>query len=332
MRKWRAPRADLTRRRLLLQVGAALLVPLAATAQEAKRSYRIGIMTPAPRSSPNYVALFDELRKYGLTEGENLFIVGRGLATRPDKYPEIAVELVAAGVDALLCGGDDAIRAAQQATKTIPIVGVTDDMVAAGLVQSLRRPGSNTTGVSILARELDGKRQELLIGLVPGIGRMAALADPATTPPKQARVLQDAAHERGVVLSVHWIAKPEDTKRALDEAAAASAQAINVLGSPLLNAVRRPIMERAVAQRIPVMYQWPESAMEGGLIAYGPWFADVGRQQAPLLYKVLRGARPADLPVEQPIKFDLLINLKTARAIGLDVPSEVLALADQVIE
>jgi putative ABC transport system substrate-binding protein len=117
-----------------------------------------------------------------------------------------------------------------------------------------------------------------------------------------------------------------------DEAAAAGAQAINVLGSPLLNAVRRPIMERGAARRIPVMYQWPETAVEGGLIAYGPWFADIGRQQAPLLVKVLRGAKPADLPVEQPFKIDLVINLKTAKAIGLEVPPEVLTLADQAIE
>src|SRR5258708_681293 len=154
-----------TRRTVLLQGGALLLAPLAASAQEGKRSYRIGVLTPAPRRSPNYVALFDELRKFGLAEGENLFVVGRGFASRSEQFPEFATELAAAEVDAILCGGDDAIRAAQKATKTIPIIGVTDDMVGAGLVRSLARPGSNITGISILASELDGKRQELLIEL-----------------------------------------------------------------------------------------------------------------------------------------------------------------------
>jgi putative ABC transport system substrate-binding protein len=325
-------RTDPTRRSVLLQAGALLLAPLAAAAQEAKRSYRIGVLTPAPRQSPNYVALFDELRRSGFAEGENLLVVGRGFASRSEQFPEFALELAAAGVDAILCGGDDAIRAARQATKTIPIVGVTDDMVGAGLVQSLARPGSNITGISILASELDGKRQELLIELAPGVRRMAALADPHTTPPRQARMLQDAARARGVDLSVHWVGKPEELAGALDDAVAAGARALNVLATPLLNAVRRPIMERAAAQRMPAIYQWPETAVEGGLIAYGPWFFEVGRQQAPLLVKVLRGAKPADLPVQQPIKFDLVINLKTAKAMGLEVPPEVLTLVDRAIE
>src|SRR5260370_32681234 len=174
MRQRRVLRTDLTRRRILLQAGALLLAPLAASAQEAKRSYRIGIMTPAPRQSPNYVALFDELRKYGFAEGENLLVVGRGFASRSEQFPEFALELAAAGVDAILCGGDDAIRAARQATKTIPIVGVTDDLVGAGLVPSLARPGSNITGISILAWELDGKRQERLLERAPATQRMAA--------------------------------------------------------------------------------------------------------------------------------------------------------------
>jgi putative ABC transport system substrate-binding protein len=133
-------------------------------------------------------------------------------------------------------------------------------------------------------------------------------------------------------LSVYWVGKPEELARALDDAVAAGARALNVLATPLLNAVRRPIMERAAARRMPAIYQWPETAVEGGLIAYGPWFSEVGRQQAPLLVKVLRGAKPADLPVQQPIKFDLVINLKTAKAMGLEVPPEVLTLVDRAIE
>jgi putative ABC transport system substrate-binding protein len=192
--------------------------------------------------------------------------------------PEFAAELATLGVDAILCGGDAAIRAAQRAIATIPILGVTDDMVDAGLVQALAHPGTNTTGISILASDLDGKRQELLIELAPQARRMAALADPDTTPRIQAEKLAEAARARGIALSVHWVGKPGEIARALDEAEAAGAQALNVLASPLLNVVRRPTMERAAARRWPAIYQWPETAVEGGLVAYGPWFAQIGRQ------------------------------------------------------
>src|SRR6266508_2555551 len=173
-------------------------------------------MTPSTRDAPHYVALFDELRRHGFVEGENLTVEGRGFAGRTEQFPDIAVELVKAKVDVIFCAGDVAIRAAQQATATIPILAVTDDMVGSGILRSLAQPGRNTTGVSILATELDGKRQEILIEAVPGLRRMAALADVDTTSPRQLQGLQDAARARGVELSVHRIAKAEDIAPAID--------------------------------------------------------------------------------------------------------------------
>jgi len=312
--------------------GAATLAPLAASAQEAARTYRIGVMTRSPRMAVNYAAFFDELRRQGFIEGQNLAVDARGFAARSEQFPELASALVNSGVDALVCGGAAAIRAAQRATQTIPIVGITDDMVGSGLVRSLAKPGGNTTGISIFAPELDGKRMELLIELVPDGRRMATLADAGTTTPTQLQALRDVARTRGVDLSVHRVGKFDEVVGAIEEAKRAGAASLNVLATPLLNTSRQIIIERTSALRLPAIYQWPETAKEGGLAAYGPSFAQVGRQNAEQLAKVLRGVQPADLPVQQPTKFELVINLKTARALGLKVPPSLLARADDVIE
>jgi putative ABC transport system substrate-binding protein len=232
-----------------------------------------------------------------------------------------------------MAGGDPAIRAAQQATTTIPILAITDDMAGSALVSSMARPGGNTTGVSLLATELDGKRQEILIEMVAGARRIAALADPKTTAPRRLQALQDAARARGIELSIHEIAKPDEIIGAIDAAKAGAAEGLNVLASPLLFAERQQIITQAAVSRLPTIYQWPETAEEDGLVAYGPrivqLFSEVLSRQ---LVKLLKGAKPADLPVEQPTKFELVINLKTAKALGLAVPQAILARADEVIE
>jgi putative ABC transport system substrate-binding protein len=317
---------------ITLLSGATLLAPLAASAQEAGRTYRIAVMTRSPRTAVNYVAFFDELHKQGFVEGQNLAVDARGFAAHSEQFLELAMELVKSNLDALVCGADAAIRAAQQATQMIPILGTTDDMVGSGLVHSLARPGGNTTGMSILATELDGKRQEILMELLPDARRMAALADPNTTAPELVRSLQDATRARGVELSVHWIAKPEEIVGAINEAKGSGAAALNVLASSLLNAHRHVIFERAAVLRLPAMYQWPETAMEGGLVAYGPRWSEVGRQNAEQLAKLLRGTKPAELPVIQPTRFDLVLNLKTAKALGLTISDSFLLRADEVIE
>jgi len=322
------------RRRDFIKVigGTGAAWPLLARAQEAGRTYRIGVMTRSPRMGVNYVAFFDELRRLGFVEGQNLTVDARGFAARSEQFPELAAALVDSSVDALVCGGEAAIRAAQRATQTIPIVGITDDMVGSGLVQSLAKPGGNTTGISIFAPELDGKRMEILIELVPNGRRMATLADAGTTTPTQLQALQDVARTRGVDLSIHRVGKFDEVVDAIEEAKQSGATSLNVLATPLLNTSRQIIIERTSALRLPAIYQWPETVKEGGLAAYGPSFAQVGRQNAEQLAKVLRGAQAADLPVQQPTKFELVINLKTARALGLKVPPTLLARADEVIE
>jgi putative tryptophan/tyrosine transport system substrate-binding protein len=304
-----------------------------ARAQAPGRMYRLGALYASQRDAPHHVAFFEELRRNGFILGQNLDVDPRGYGLRAEQFAGIAVELVNAKVDLIMCGGDPAIRAAQRASATIPIVALTDAMVESGLVRSLASPGGNTTGVSILASQLDGKRQEILMEMVPGLRRMAALADSNTTGPGQLQALQDAARARGLELSLHRVVKPNEIVPAIDAAKNARAGALNVLASPLLFSNRRIIFERAAALRLPGMYQWPEVAEEGGLVAYGPRITQIFRElMARQVVKVLRGARPVDLPVEQPTTFELVVNIKTAKALGLSIPASVLARADKVVD
>jgi putative ABC transport system substrate-binding protein len=319
------------RRDLILGLGAALAAP--ARAQQAGRTYRIGALSPIPRKSPPYDSMFDELRRRGFVEGQNLTVDPRGYGLRPEQYAQVAAELAASHMDVILATGDAAIRAAQKATTTIPILGSTDDMVGEGLVPSMARPGGNTTGTSILSPELDGKRQELLLELIPGAHRIAALADANATKPSHLRELEDAAKARGIELSVHSVAESEQIAPAIDAAKAGGAEGLNVLGSPFLRANERVIIARAAALKLPAIYQFPELAEDGGLAGYGPRIDEVYRDlQAPMLVKLLKGAKPADLPIEQPDKFEFVINKKTADTLGLTVPPFLLAQAAEVIE
>jgi putative tryptophan/tyrosine transport system substrate-binding protein len=206
-------------------------------------------------------------------------------------------------------------------------------MVGQGFVNSLARPGGNTTGVSVLATELDGKRQEILIEAVPGLHRMAVLADSKATLSRQLQVLQDAARARGVEVSIHRVASAEEIAATIDTAKASGAAALNVLSSALLYGNRQLIMGRVAGLRLPAIYPWAEEAEEGGFAAYGPSLIQIFREVlAQQLVKILRGIKPADIPVEQPTKFELVINLKTAKAMGVTVPEALLARADKVIE
>ena len=318
---------------MVLLGGTAAAWPLAASAQEAGRTYRLGVVSGSPRNAPFAVAMFDELRRLGFIEGQNLTIDWRSYGTRADLIPEIVAQLVKAHVDVIYAAGVTATRAAQQATKTIPILAITDDMVGSGLVNSMARPDGNITGVSILAAELDGKRQEILIQAVPGLRRMAAITDFNATGSSKLQELQDAARARGVALSIHLIASAQEVTEGIAAAKASGAEALNILSSPFLYANRQIVMQSVAALRMPAIYQFPEEAEEGGLVAYGPRLVQIFRElMARQFVKLLRGAKPADLPVEQPTKFELAINLKTAKALGLEVPSHLLQLADEVIE
>ena len=314
---------------IVLLGGAALLCSPIGHAQEPGRVYRLGILAPA--SDAAYVAFFDELRLSGFIEGQNLQVDFHP-SVRAEEAPGLAAALVAARVDAIVTGGEARIRAVQKATRTIPILALDEDLQLHGLVSSLAHPGGNTTGISILSTELDGKRQELLTELVPAARHIAGLADPASTAPEQLRALQDAARAHGFEFSIHLAAKPEEIVPAIDMAQAAGAQALEVLATPLFFANQKLIIERTAALKLPAIYQWPELAEAGGLAGYGSRLTEVFWQRARQLAKILRGAKPADIPVEQPDKFELVINLRTAKAIGLEVPPALLDLADKVIE
>jgi ABC-type uncharacterized transport system substrate-binding protein len=314
----------------LAAVVAGSLLPGAA--QEAGRTYRVGILSALTREAPVWVAFRDGLSKSGYVEGKSLTLDHRAYGTKPEQATALAAALVQSGDEVIVASGGPAIVAAQAATQTIPILGTADDMVASGLVPSLARPGGNLTGISILATELDGKRQEILMELVPASRRMAALVDPSVTAPLQLETLRNATGMRGVELSIYPVRGPEEIAAAIERAQAAGATALNVLASPILNANRKIILDRSAALRLPAIYQWPETAEEGGLVAYGPPITKVFRRLADQLVMLLRGAKPADLPVEQPTTFELVVNLKTAKALGLTVPPLILARADEVIE
>ena len=324
----------LKRREFITLIGgaASLGMPLPLAAQDAGRIYRIGFLNGGPREAAHIIAFFDELRSLGFNDRQNLAVVAGGFGLRNEQFAEAAAALVKSAPDAIVSTGPVATRAAQAATKTISILASSDDMVEDGLVPSLRRPGGNTTGVSLLARELDGKRQELLIEAVPGIRRIAALADPNVAPPEHLQVLEDGARSRGVELSVFSARSPEEIAPAMDGASASGAQALNVLATPLFHFSRHTVIVRAAALRLPAMYQWPETAEEGGFTGYGPRVTQWYRELARLLAKVLRGAKPNDLPVEQPTRFELVINLQAAKAIGHDIPPGLVLRADKVIE
>ena len=292
----------------------------------------LAFLLPVARSEPAMVAFFDEMRLHGFVEGQNLAIVPGGFQARNEQIDELVSTLVKAAPDVIVAGGDFGTRALQKATKTIPLIIMTEDVVAAGFAASLAQPGGNITGISLMSPDLDGKRQDILIEAVPHVRRIAALADSNVATLRHLQALEDTARTRGTELLVVRAAKPEDLVPALNDAKARGAGAVNVLSSPMLHLNRRVIIERAAELRLPAIYQWPETAEEGGLLAYGPRFTRIFRQRAQMTIKVLRGAKPADLPVEQPTTFEFVINLKTAKAIGHEVPAGLVLRADKLLE
>jgi putative tryptophan/tyrosine transport system substrate-binding protein len=320
------------RREFIAFMGANVIWPFGALAQQPGRTYRLGVLFSSPRNEGATPAFFEGVRRRGFIEGQNLTVVYHGFAQQLNRIPEWIAELVNARVDVIATVGDLAIRAAQEATKTIPILAVTDDMLGAGLVNSQARPNGNTTGVSILATELDGKRQELLIEAIPDRARMAALADANRTPAVKLDALRQTARERNVELSIHRVAGREEILAAIETAHEWGAAALNVLASPMLYGNRQLIIGHVAALRLPTMYQWPETAEEGGFAGYGPRLMEVFDVLSRQLVQLFRGTKVADIPVEQPTKFELVINLKTAKAMGVTVPEALLVRADKVIE
>jgi putative ABC transport system substrate-binding protein len=319
------------RREFIAALGGAAAWPVMGLAQQGHVPL-VGVLRPNPKDIVETFA--GPFRRYmkaiGWEEGRNIRFLFVWADGHSERAPALAKELVAQNVDLIIPFGDPAIRAAQNATNAIPIVGMTDDMLGSGLVTSLARPGGNTTGVSILASELDVKRLEVLHEFIPQARRIAVLAD-STTISTRAQ-LTSAARHLDVELVRFEASTPDELTRALDSIATAKVEAVNVLASPLLNVSRLQIIDRMRDARLPAIYQWAETAEDGGLLAYGPRNLLCYRHVVSLVDKVLRGAKPADLPIEQPSKFDLVVNLKTASALGITIPPTLLLRADEVLE
>jgi putative ABC transport system substrate-binding protein len=318
--------------------GGLLAAPLAAEAQQAAKVPRIGYLGDTRSATPHLrEAFLQGLRDLGYVEGGNLVIEYRSAEGKFERYPALAAELVALEVDVILAGSTPAAVAAKQATRTLPIVfAATRDAVGSGLVTSLARPGGNVTGLSLLAPELVGKRLELLKQAVPGVTRVAVLwqagGQVERTEKDMLKGADVAARALGVRLQVVEARGPADIDRAFSDMTRARAGALAVLGGTMFSNERRRLVDLAATNRLPAVYGFREYVDAGGLMSYGANLANLYRRAATYVDKILKGAKPADLPVEQPTKFELVINLKTAKALGLTIPPSLLGRADQVIE
>ena len=321
-------------RRFGLAVVVALSLFLASVTAEAQqgRVPVIGVIRNGSKPTNDVVTsrFRRDMQALGWEDGRNIRYLFMYADARDERFPALAADLVARPVDVIIVFGDPAIRAAQRATSTIPIVGLADDMVGSAFAASMARPGGNVTGVSILAGELDAKRLALLHELIPHARRIGVLADPTAVP--TVPQVEKAARDLGIDVVTRPAKNREEIGRALGAMIAARVGAVNVLASPVLDGHRKFIIDRVRQARLPAIYQWPESARDGGLASYGPGQALAYQQLTRFVDKILKGAKPADLPVEQPTTFELVINLKTAQALGLTIPPSVLGRADQLIE
>jgi ABC-type uncharacterized transport system substrate-binding protein len=315
--------------------GAAAAWPLAARAQQPARMPTIGVLNAAAPSVAShwFAAFVQTLRELGWTESRNIVFEVRWANGRTDRLAEIASEFVQLKVDLIFTWATEPALVAKQTTSLIPIVfALATDPIGSGLVTSLARPGGNATGLSVQNIDLIGKRIELLRELVPNLGGLALVANIAQSDPaREMREVEAAAHRLGFDVTVLELRRAEDIMPAF-EALGRRAEALFVVGDPLTYTHRAQINELAVGAGLPSIYANSDFVAAGGLISYGTNFPDLFRRGAHYVDKILRGAKPGDLPVEQPVKFDLAINLKTAKALGLEVPPTLLARADEVIE
>ena len=306
-----------------------------AEAQQPGKVPRIGFLTAASTSAnaARNDGFRQGLRELGYVEGKNIFIEWRSAEGKADRLPSLAAELVGLKVDVIVSGGPSTTRAAKGASSTIPIVMAQDpDPVSSGFVASLARPGGNITGLATLTPDLSGKRLELLKEIAPKLSRMAVFG--TSTRPGNAQELKElelAAGAFKVQLQHLDVLHPKDIEAAFQAASKGRADAFFVLGGPVLVSHRTQVVERALKSRLPATYDRPEFVVEGGLLTYSVSSTDLFQRAAYYVDKILKGAHPAELPAEQPTKFELIINLKTAKQIGLTIPANVLARADHVI-
>ena len=327
------------RREFITLVGTAAGWPLAARAQQpASTVRRIGFLLPGVARMMVVRGLLEAfrqgLKEYGWVEGQNISVEYRFAEGKEDALPGIAAALVQSQPDVLVAEGTAAIQAAKNVTQTVPIVmAVSNDPVGTGLVASLNRPGGNITGLSLLTGELAGKRLQLLTEIIPGLARVAVLSNPSN--PSSALLLEQtkaAAQSLNIEIHVVEVRGPDKFESAFAAVTAAHAGALIVLPDGMLYGQHPRVVTFTAASHLPTLFPEKEVAEVGGLVSYGPSIPGSFRRAAAYVDKILRGAKPADLPVEQPTTFELVVNLQTARAIGVTIPTSILLRADEVIE
>jgi len=323
------------RRAFITIVGGCIFAaPLGVEAQNIPRIGYLSAYAPADPRGLQWRAAFQRgLRERGYVDGKNIAIEYRYADGNLARLPDLAIELVRVPVDVILVTGDASLRAARQATNTIPIVvSVIGDLVGPGHVQSLARPGGNITGLTVLAPELSAKRLELLKETVPKLARVGILRNPTNAVGAlDVKAAEDAARSLGVQLHPLEVRDPDGFDAAFRGARQDRVEALLVLSDALISAHRRRILDFAMRDRVPSSFEDKEMVREGGLMAYGPDLRELHRRAATYVDMILKGAKPADLPVEQPTKFELIINLKTAKAIGVTIPQSLLVRADELI-
>ena len=312
--------------------GSLLAAPLAAEAEQARKMWRVGIL--GNENSAPWEAFRRGLRDLGYVGGRNLTMESRWSEGRTERLPALAIELVQLRVDVIVASGTQAVRAAKQATSTIPIVmAVSAHPDKIGLVESLARPGGNVTGLDNVGPDLKGKQLQLLKEVAPKVSRVAVLWNPANLVETFGfKEMVAAAAVIGVEIQSIDVRTPDDYLAAFATVTASRADALYAFGNPVNFKNRQLIADFALKSRLPSIYEERLFVESGGLMSYAPSFTDLFRRAATYVDKILKGAKPADLPVEQPTKYELLINLKTAKALGLTIPPSVLGRVDQVIE
>ena len=312
------------------------LAPVVAAAQPAGKAWRVGVLTTGnPHSAPpaNWDGFLQGLRESGYVEGQNIAIEQRYAEGKPELFPDRAADLVRLKVDVIFARGPWAVSAAKAATRTIPIIGLDleSDPISDGFVKSLARPGENITGMFLDLAELSGKQLQILKEIIPKLSRVAILGDSAVNA-SQLRELRMVARSLAVQTQALEMKSSKDLESAFEAANKGRATALIVLSNPLTLASRAQIGDMATKRRLPTMYLYRAHVDAGGLISYGPDLPDMFRRCGEYVGRILGGAKPSELPVERPVKFDLVINLKTANALGLTIPQLVLVRADEIIQ
>jgi putative ABC transport system substrate-binding protein len=320
------------RRAFVTGLGAALAAPVAAQAEQARKVHKVGLLSPPPGA---YVAAFEEsLRQLGYVRGSNIVFETRSTGVKPELLPVAVTELLRLNVDVIVTGPNRFIEAAKKATTSVPIVMVYgNDPVGRGYISSLARPSGNITGLTWdPSPEIFGKHVELLAEVSPRLSRIGGIVDPSSSEEASWKAAEDAANRRGIALEYMQVGAESDLPKAFRSIVGDRASAVMIFGGPYLWTFRAQIASLANKNVLPTIYLYREGPDAGGLMSYGTSLTDNWRRAASYVDKILKGTKPADLPVEQPTTFELVINLKTAKALGLTIPSSLLLRADQVLE